>query len=102
MLEKNTKCFSRNTILKGAIYRGLKDGLCLVSYDFSDCIPVAYSTDGGKTFKERKFEGDSVDVQKKYGLKYKKIDYPITIECDGEQYQFSRYLRKTVRLIIWI
>ena len=80
--------------IKGAIYRGLKDGLCLVSYDFSDCIPVAYSTDGGKTFKERKFEGDSVDVQKKYGLKYKKVDYPITIECDGEQYQFSRVFKK--------
>lgn len=76
--------------IKGAIYRGLKDGLCLVAYDFSECIPVAYSLDGGKTFIKKQFEGDAVDVQKKYGLKYKKIDYPITIECDGERYQFSR------------
>jgi hypothetical protein len=80
--------------IKGAIYRGLKDGLCLVAYDFSDCIPVAYSTDGGKTFKERKFDGDKVDVQKKYGLKYKKVDYPITIEGDGQEYQFSRVTKK--------
>ena len=80
--------------IKGAVYRGMKDGLCVVAYDFSECIPVAYSVDGGKKFIEKKFEGDKVDVQKKYGLKYRRVDYPITIHCDGEEYQFSRVLKK--------
>ena len=87
------KLFKKHNI-KGAIYRGLKDGLCLVSYDFSDCIPVAYSTDGGRTFKERKFEGDNVDVKKKYGLKYKDIDYQVHIYCGDKEYEFSRVLKK--------
>lgn len=76
--------------IRGAIYRGNIDGLCLVAYDFSRCIPVAYSLDAGRTFKEKAFEGDKVDVQKRYGLKYKKVDFPITIHGDGEEYQFSR------------
>lgn len=80
--------------IKGAIYRGMKDGLCLVAYDFSDCVPVAYSIDGGRTFKEKKHNVDKVDVQKKYSLNYKKVDYPIKLSCDGEEYQFSRVFKK--------
>ena len=69
--------------IRGAIYYGMKDGLCLVAYDFSECVPVAYSIDGGKTFIKKEATLDSVDVQIKYGLKYKRIDYPITLN-DGE------------------
>lgn len=84
--------------IRGAIYRGYKDGLCLVAYDFSRCIPVAYSIDGGRTFKEKAFEGDEVDVQKKYGLKYEKVDFPVTLFCQGQKYQFSRVIKKNGKM----
>ena len=91
--KKYEKLFTQYNI-RGAIYRGLKDGLCLVAYDFGECIPESYSLDGGKTFIKKEFKGDKVDVQKKYSLIYKKVDYPINIKTDdGEIYGFSRVLK---------
>ena len=80
--------------IRGAIYYGMKDGLCLVAYDFSECVPVAYSLDGGKTFIKKEATLDSVDVQKKYGLKYKRIDYPITLNDGEKDWEFSRVQKK--------
>ena len=80
--------------IRGAIYYGMKDGLCLVAYDFSECVPVAYSLDGGKTFIKKEASLDSVDVQKKYGLKYKRVDYPITINDGETDLEFSRVQKK--------
>lgn len=38
--------------IRGVIYRGIKDGLCLVAYNFGDCVPVAYSLDGREFIKK--------------------------------------------------
>ena len=90
---KYEKLFTQYNI-RGAIYRGLKDGLCLVAYNFSECIPVSYSLDGGRTFIKKEFKGDKVDVQKTYSLSYKKVDYPVNVKTDdGQEFGFSRVLK---------
>ena len=80
--------------INGVVYRGMKDGLCVAAYDFSKCIPVAYSLDGGRTFVEKKASVDTVDVQKHYGLKYKRVDYPITLNDGERDWEFSRVQKK--------
>jgi hypothetical protein len=47
--------------IRGVIYRGLKDGLCLVAYNFGDCVPVAYSFDGRK-FIEKEYQKKKLDL----------------------------------------
>jgi hypothetical protein len=78
----------------GVIYRGLKDGLCFVAYDFSTCTPVAYSTDGGKTWKNQEFTGRLVDVHRNFGLKYKHIDHPVHLKYKGQDVSLSIVMKK--------
>lgn len=80
--------------IRGAVYRGMKDGLCLVAYDFGECQPFAFSTDGGKTWKKKDFKGHTVDMHKQHGLKYKHIDYPIQVETEDGVFEFSRVKKK--------
>lgn len=73
----------------GVIYRGMKDGLCFVAYDFSSCMPVEYSTDGGRTWKSQEFTGRLVDVHKNFGLKYKRVDHPVHLVYKGQKISLS-------------
>lgn len=65
--------------IRGVIYKGNRDGHCVVPYDFSAVIPYSVSFDQGKTFKKM-FTPDSyqrmherIDVQFRYGNKYYKV-----------------------------
>jgi hypothetical protein len=65
--------------IRGVIYKGNRDGHCVVPYDFSAVIPYSVSFDQGKTFKKmfkpETFQRmhDSIDVQFRYGNKYAKV-----------------------------
>ena len=86
--------------IRGAIYKW-GDLTAVLPFDFSSVIPYAVSYDGGKTFK-KKLNSDtlkrtltSVDVEYRYGDKYKKIDKAIAgYNLDGEETGFSRVLKK--------
>ena len=65
-----------------------------MAYDFGDCRPFEYSVDGGRTWKRKEYNGATVDVHKKYALKYRRIDYPIRLNFDDEIYEFSRVQKK--------
>lgn len=81
--------------IQGAIYQGIKDGLCVVVYDFGTCIPVEYSVDAGRTWHRKKYEGVKVDVIKRYGLKYTSIEHPIKVDIgDGSEVAFSKVRKK--------
>jgi hypothetical protein len=45
------KDFIRKHQIKGVVYTGLRDGACVVPYDFGSIIPYSVSYDKGKTFK---------------------------------------------------
>ena len=86
--------------IRGAIYHW--NGVTAVlPFDFSSVIPYAVSYDGGKTFN-KKLNSDtlkrtltSVDVEYRYGDKYKKIDKAIAgYNLNGEETGFSRVLKK--------
>ncbi len=65
--------------IRGVIYKGNRDGHCVVPYDFSAVIPYSVSFDQGKTFKKMfkpetyQRMHDSIDVQFRYGGKYAKV-----------------------------
>jgi hypothetical protein len=65
--------------IRGVIYKGNRDGHCVVPYDFSAVIPYSVSFDQGKTFKKMfkpetyQRMQDSIDVQFRYGNKYAKV-----------------------------
>ena len=84
---KYEKMFLNNNI-HGAIYRGNKDGFCLVAYNFTDIIPESFTTDG-HTFKKKEYEGPKVDVVKKYHGKFDKIFQPVPIIINGKKTYFS-------------
>ena len=71
--------------VKGVVYTGLRDGACVVPYDFGSIIPYSVSYDKGKSFKTlfnaQEYEkriNSSVDVQFHYGNKYKKVFEPVS------------------------
>ena len=77
------KDFIRKHQIKGVVYTGLRDGACVVPYDFGSIIPYSVSYDKGRTFKvlfnAQEYENrinNSVDVQFHYGNKYKKVFEP--------------------------
>lgn len=77
------KNFIRRHQIKGVVYTGLRDGACVVPYDFGSIIPYSVSYDRGKTFKvlfdPQEYEeriNNSADVQFHYGNKYKKVFEP--------------------------
>lgn len=76
--------FIKKHQVKGVVYTGLRDGACVVPYDFGSIIPYSVSYDKGKTFKvlfnAKEYEeriNNSVDVQFHYGSKYKKVFEPV-------------------------
>ena len=79
----NCTDFIRKHQVKGLIYTGLRDGACVVPYDFGSIIPYSVSYDKGKTFKvlfnaeeyERRIN-NVADVHFKYDRKYKKVFEP--------------------------
>lgn len=80
--------------IRGAIYKGMKDGLCLVAYDFGECVPIEYSKDGGRTWIKKEFNGSKTDVEKEFGLKYKSISEPISINDENGIHYFSKVQKK--------
>ena len=84
---KYEKMFLKNNI-HGAIYRGNKDGFCLVAYNFTDIIPESFTTDGF-TFKKKEYEGPKTDVIKKYHNDFDKIFQPVPIDLNGKKTYFS-------------
>jgi hypothetical protein len=90
--EKYENLFSKYDV-KGAIYRGIKDGFCLVAYNFTDIVPVSYSTDG-VNFKNRKYEGASTDVHKKYYGLFKNVEYPVGVNTNNGKLFFSKVQKK--------
>ena len=87
------KLFKKHQI-GGVIYRGMKDGLCFVAYDFSTCTPVAYSSDGGRTWKNQEFTGRLVDVHRDFGLQYKHIDHPVHLTYNGQEISLAIVQKK--------
>ena len=83
--SKYEKLFLNNNI-HGAIYKGNKDGFCLVAYSFSDIVPESYTTDG-ITFNKKDYEGPKVDAVKKYHKDYDKVFPPILLPSkEGKKY----------------
>ena len=76
--------------IRGAIYRGNMDGFCMVVYNYDEIIPVGYSIDGGRTYTYKKVKFTYPDSVRKLRHQYKKVEYPIAIECDGEIFYFAK------------
>lgn len=82
--------------IRGAVYQW-GGTVAVLPYDFSTVVPYAVSLDGGKTFK-KKFNAQtwerfvtSIDVNWRYGKKYKKIDKAIIgYNVNGEKTGYSR------------
>jgi hypothetical protein len=75
--------FIRKHQVKGLIYTGLRDGACVVPYDFGSIIPYSVSYDKGKTFKvlfnAQEYENrikNTADVHFKYDRIYKRVFEP--------------------------
>jgi len=82
--------------LRGAIYQW-GPTVAVLPYDFSSVVPYAVSMDRGMTFKkkfdERTWERflTNVDVEWRYGRKYKKVEKPILgYNADGQKTGYSR------------
>lgn len=80
--------------VRGAIYRGMSDGFCMVVYNYDEIKPVAYSIDGGRTYIKKNVKYTYPDVVRKLKRQYKKVDYPIAIECEGEIFYFAKVLKQ--------
>lgn len=80
--------------IRGAIYRGMADGFCMVVYNYDEIKPVAYSVDGGRTYKTKQVKFTYPDVVRKLRHLYKKVEYPIAIEGDGQIYYFAKVQKK--------
>lgn len=91
--------FFRQNGIRGAVYHGHGDGYCFVCYNFSDVIPVAYSVDYGKTWKDDKFDFDLAkersfkdpDAAAKFGHRYRGMDSatPVLINCGGKRFSVT-------------
>lgn len=82
--------------LRGVVYQWWRT-IAVLPYDFSSVVPYAVSLDGGKTFKkkfdERTWERflTNVDVEWRYGRKYKKVEKPILgYNSNGQKTGYSR------------
>jgi len=79
VFSSNYKNLIKEKGIRGVIYKGNRDGHCVVPYDFSAVIPYSVSFDGGKTFKKMfkpetyQRMQDSIDVHFRYGNKYAKV-----------------------------
>lgn len=79
VFSSNYKNLIKEKGIRGIIYKGNRDGHCVLPYDFSAVIPYSVSFDQGRTFKKMfKHETyqrmqNSIDVQFRYGNKYYKV-----------------------------
>ena len=86
--------------IRGAVYQW-GGTIAVLPYDFSTVVPYAVSYDGGKTF-QKKFNEQTwervltnVDVEWRYGNKYKRIDKAILgYNNNGEKTGYSRVQKK--------
>ena len=96
--RKWTNFFRQNGI-RGGVYHGHGDGYCFVCYNYSDVIPVAYSTDYGKSWKDDKFDFDAAkersfkdpDAASRFGHKFKGMDSatPVLVNCGGTKFSVT-------------
>ena len=96
--RKWTNFFRQNGI-RGGVYHGHGDGYCFVCYNYSDVIPVAYSTDYGKSWKDDKFDFDAAkersfkdpDAASRFGHKFKGMDSatPVLVNCGGKKFSVT-------------
>ena len=96
--RKWTNFFRQNGI-RGGVYHGHGDGYCFVCYNYSDVIPVAYSTDYGKSWKDDKFDFDAAkersfkdpDAASRFGHKFKGMDSatPVLVACGGKKFSVT-------------
>ena len=96
--RKWTNFFRQNGI-RGGVYHGHGDGYCFVCYNYSDVIPVAYSTDYGNSWKDDKFDFDAAkersfkdpDAAARFGHKFKGMDSatPILVNCGGKKFSVT-------------
>lgn len=96
--RKWTNFFRQNGI-RGGVYHGHGDGYCFVCYNYSDVIPVAYSTDYGKSWKDDKFDFDVAkersfkdpDAASRFGHKFKGMDSatPVLVNCGGKKFSVT-------------
>ena len=96
--RKWTNFFRQNGI-RGGVYHGHGDGYCFVCYNYSDVIPVAYSTDYGKSWKDDKFDFDAAkersfkdpDAASRFGHKFKGMDSatPVLVTCGGKKFSVT-------------
>ena len=96
--RKWTNFFRQNGI-RGGVYHGHGDGYCFVCYNYSDVIPVAYSTDYGKSWKGDKFDFDAAkersfkdpDAASRFGHKFKGMDSatPVLVNCGGKKFSVT-------------
>ena len=91
--------FFRQHGIRGGVYHGHGDGYCFVCYNFSDVIPIAYSTDYGKTWRDDKFDFDLAkersfrdpDAAQKYGHRFKGMNSatPVLVNCGGKKFSVT-------------
>ena len=96
--RKWTNFFRQNGI-RGGVYHGHGDGYCFVCYNYSDVIPIAYSTDYGKSWKDDKFDFDAAkersfkdpDAASRFGHKFKGMDSatPVLVNCGGKKFSVT-------------
>ncbi len=91
--------FFRQHGIRGGVYHGHGDGYCFVCYNFSDVIPIAYSTDYGKSWRDDKFDFDLAkersfrdpDAAQKYGHRFKGMNSatPVLVNCGGKKFSVT-------------
>ena len=87
--EKFESLFAKYNI-RGAIYTGRADGLCIVAYNYDEVIPIAFSLDGGKTYKEKQLKFNYPDSVRRYKHLYRKVEFPIALQGEDKIYYFSK------------
>lgn len=69
----------RRSKIRGYVYNGGHDGACCFIMDFQSAIPIAASTDGGRTWKPRLTQelmdrlSNEVDTEFQFGQNYKEV-----------------------------
>ena len=91
--------FFRQNGIRGGVYHGHGDGYCFVCYNYSDVIPVAYSTDYGNSWKDDKFDFEAAkersfkdpDAAARFGHKFKGMDSatPILVNSEGKKFSVT-------------
>ena len=91
--KKYEKLFAEYNI-RGALYTGRGDGMCLVVYNYDEITPIAFSTDYGRTYTPRTAIHRYPDSTRKLGHLYRKVDFPIAIQGDDRIYYFAKVQKK--------